>query len=126
MGKKPQLQSGKRYSAKLLFQFRVMCNGSPGKRRLCEERIITFASSNAKSALREAKKRGHLAQHRYKNTNGNWVNFELVGVLELICLELTCEADEVWFEIKDRIEPMERRRRILPDESTLHAIRNND
>ena len=32
----------RRYSAKLLFQYRV--GGSQNRRRLCEERIITFPS----------------------------------------------------------------------------------
>src|SRR5262245_42290287 len=97
--------SAKRYSAKLLFQFRVLVDGSPGIRRLCEERTITFQANNARAALREAKKRGLAAQHHYKNSDGNPVHFELIGVLELLCLDLSCEPDEVWFEIKERIRP---------------------
>gem|GEM_PF-7081255 len=31
------------YAARLLFQFRVMVDGSPGARRTCEERSITFS-----------------------------------------------------------------------------------
>jgi hypothetical protein len=103
-----------------------MTNGSPGTRRLCEERIITFTATDARAALVETKKRGRAAQHSYKNSNGNLVYFELVGVLELLCLDLTCENDEVWFEIKERVTPMERRDRIIPAEARLHAIRNND
>ena len=61
----------RRYSAKLLFQYRVMVDGSAGTRRLCEERIITFPSPYGKAALREAKRRGRAAQHRYKNGDGN-------------------------------------------------------
>jgi hypothetical protein len=115
-----------RYSAKLLFQYRVMVDGSAGIRRLCEERIITFPSSYGRAALREAKRRGRAAQHSYTNIKGSPVHFEFVGVMELICAESACEADEVWYEMRERVRPMERRGRFIPPESQLHAIRNNE
>ena len=115
-----------RYAAKLLFQFRVVVDGSSGIRRLCEERIIVFSSKNGATALREAKKRGRGEEHSYKNTDKNWVHFEFVGVLELLGLEPACEPDEVWYEIKQRILPKERRASILPAEHKLSAIRNHE
>jgi hypothetical protein len=115
-----------RYAAKFLFQFRVMEDGSPGVRRTCEERIITFSAPHGQAALREAKRRGRAAQHRYKNSDGNPVHFEFVGVLELLRLDPACEADEVWYDITDRVRPMERRAAIIPPESHLSAIRNNE
>ena len=118
-------QSG-RYAAKLLFQFRVMVDGSPGVRRTCEERIITFPATHGQAALREAKRRGRTAQHRYKNNEGNPVHFEFVGVLELLRLDPACECDEVWYDITDRVRPMERRASIIPAERQLSAIRNNE
>jgi hypothetical protein len=117
--------SGK-YAAKLLFQFRVMVDGSPGVRRTCEERIITFSASNGRAALREAKRRGRAAQHRYKNSDGNPVHFEFVGVLELLRLDPACESDEVWYEITERVRSSERRASIIPPESRLSAIRNHE
>ncbi len=48
----------KRFAAKLLFQFRVMIDGDPGKMRLCEERIINCFAINAREALRIAKRKG--------------------------------------------------------------------
>jgi hypothetical protein len=116
----------RRYAAKLLFQYRVMVGGSPGIRRLCEERIITFPSTHGRAALGEAKRRGRAARHSYTNNDGNRVYFELVGVIELLCLDPACEADEVWYEMPERIRPMERRAQLVPPESKLHAIRNND
>jgi len=113
----------RRYSAKLLFQHRVMAGGSPNTRRLCEERIITFPSLYGRAALREAKRRGRAAQHSYTNVHGHQVHFEFVGVMELLCLE-ACEADEVWYEMPERVCPMERRAKHIPPESKLHAIRN--
>ena len=116
----------RRYAAKLLFQWRVMVDGSSGKRRLCEERIISFQSTHGRTALREARRRGRAAQHSFTNSDGNWVHFEFVGTIELLCLGPECEADEVWYEITERIRPMERRAKLIPPESRLHAIRNRD
>ena len=99
---------------------------SPGKRRLCEERIINFASIAAQEAVREALLWGRKAQQSYKNNDGNKVQFRFIGVMELICLEPACEVDEVWYEMYERICPSERKKRILPHKSKLHAIRNHE
>jgi len=115
-----------RYAAKLLFQFRVMVAGSPGVRRLCEERIITLSARHGQAALQEAKRRGRAAQDRYKNIHGDPVHFELIGVLELLRLDPVCEADEVWYELTERVRPLERRASILPPSSRLSAIRNHE
>jgi hypothetical protein len=118
-------QSG-RYAAKLLFQFRVVVDGSPGVRRTCEERIITLSAAHCRAALREAKRHGRAAQHRYKNSNGDPVYFEFIGVLELLRLDPACELNEVWYKITTRVRPMEHRRSIIPPESQLSAIRNRE
>src|SRR5204863_4473408 len=110
---------------KLLFQFRVMVDGSPGVRRTCEERIITFPAAHGRAALREAKRRGRAAQHRYLNNEGNPVHFEFVGVLELLRLD-ACHSGEVWYDITNRVRPMERRAAIIPPESRLSAIRSHE
>lgn len=116
----------KRFAAKLLFQFRVMVDGSPGARRLCEERIVTLTATNAKAALAEAKRIGRAARYRYKNAAGNPVHFELVGVMELLCLGSECRPNEVWYDIVERMRPMERRAALIPPESKLCAITNNE
>jgi hypothetical protein len=118
--------SSGRYASKLLFQFRVMVDGSPGVRRTCEERIVSFSAAHGQAALREAKRRGRAAQHRNKNSDGYAVLFEFIGVLELLRLDPACEPDEVWYDITDRVRPMERRRSIIPAESQLSAIRNHE
>jgi hypothetical protein len=122
---KKKEQAG-RYAAKLLFQFRVMVDGSSGVRRICEERIITLSATHGQAALRDAKRRGRAAQHRYKNSDGNPVHFEFVGVLELLRLDPSSESDEVWYEITERVRPSERRAAIIPPESRLSAIRNHE
>jgi hypothetical protein len=116
----------RRYSASLLFQFRVMVGGSPGKRRLCEKRIIHFRSTDGRSALGHAKKRGQEAAHYYKNMKGNSVFFEFIGVQELICCDAACERDEVWYEMIELLKPMERKRKLIPLESKLAAIRMSE
>ncbi|MEI8288313.1 MAG: DUF4288 domain-containing protein [Verrucomicrobiota bacterium] len=115
-----------RYAAKLLFQFRVVVDGSPGVRRTCEERIVTFSAAHGRAALREAKRRGWAAEHRYKNNEGNPVYFEFIGIMELLHLDPAGEADEVWHDITERVRPMERRTSIIPPESRLSAIRNHE
>ncbi len=114
-----------RYAAKLLFQFRVMVDGKPNARRLCEERIILIEALDGKAALKEAKRRGRAASCRYKNSETNHLIFEFVGVMDLLCLGNECDDGGVWYDITERLRPMERRNKILPKESELNAIRNN-
>jgi hypothetical protein len=109
----------RRFAAKLLFQFRVDVDGDPGKRRLCEERIINFSARSPRDALQRAKRRGQKGEHSYKNSEGNTVTFEFVGIIDLLCLGLEAEADEVWYEIHERLLPMERRRKIIPEDKAL-------
>jgi hypothetical protein len=111
-----------RYSAKLLFQFRVTQNGDSGKRRRCEERIITINAPSARDALVKAKRSGLKSQHQYKNGHGNPVRFEFIGVVELLHLGAECAADEVWYDITERLQPSERRCEFIPPESKLNAM----
>ena len=53
-----------RYTAKLLFQFKVTLGGKVRKRRLCEERYLTFQAPSAKEALAHAKRRGREGRTR--------------------------------------------------------------
>jgi hypothetical protein len=113
-----------RYAAKLLFQYRVDIAGDPGKRRLCEERIINFTARSTSEALRTAKRRGKEAEYAYKNSDGNKVAFEFVGIMELMDLGSEAEADEVWYDMRERLLPMERRSKIIPeDDVLLHRLK---
>lgn len=115
-----------RYGAKLLFQFRVTVDGSPNVRRTCEERIINFEATDARAALKEAKRRGRAAQHSYRNNYGNPVFFQFLGVMELLRLDIGGDEGEVWYDIVERVQPKERLRQLIPPESQLNAIRNNE
>ena len=112
-----------RYSAKLLFEFRVTVDGTPTTRRTCEERIIVVHASTARGALREAMRKGKKAQFRFRNTYGDPGHFRLVGVMDLLHLGLECEPDEVWYDIVERVRPSERRRRFIPSREKLNAFR---
>ena len=85
--------------------------------------MIVFRARGPRAALLEAKRRGKDAQHSWKNNWGEPVHFEFVGILDLLELGPECEKDEVWYEIVERVRPMERRRKLLPSEKSLNALR---
>lgn len=113
----------KRFAAKLLFQFRVMIGGESGKMRLCEERIINCFANNAREALRIAKSEGKKGQHNFKNSDGNKVYFDFIGVMELINCDVVMDKNEVWYDIKTYRQPMERKNKLIPSEKELNAIK---
>jgi uncharacterized protein DUF4288 len=113
---------GRRYAARLLFQFRVMVNGNPGVRRLCEDRIIVLRAIGARSALAKAQARGKAGEYHHPNADGTPVFFEFVGVTDLLELGVECESDEVWYDIVQKVKPMERRRKLIPAPERLNAI----
>jgi len=114
--------SGERYSAKLLFQYRVVVDGKNNVMRTCEERMLVLRATSARGALALAKRRGKAAQFKQRNPAGNPVHFEFVGVLDLLRLGPECEEDEVWYDIKSIKRPMERAKRLIPPEQKLNAI----
>jgi hypothetical protein len=111
----------KRYAAKLLFQFRVTREGTSSNRRVCEERIIVFKEASDRKALQHAKSKGRRAENAYRNIDGNSVAFEFVGVRDMIQLGLECDQDEVWYDIREMVNPMERRSQLIPRDHRLLA-----
>jgi len=99
-----------------------MVDGKPNKKRTCEERVIVLTARTADEALRKAKVYGKAERHTYNNNYGNPVHFELVGILDLLHLGPECEDGEVWYDITERLKPMERRKKIIPPEHKLNAI----
>lgn len=118
----PATTEAERYAAMLLFQYRVIIDGQSNRRRICEKRLILLNAPNGRAALKAAKRRGREAQFNYDNSDGNPVRFEFVGVLDLLHLGCECESDEVWYQICRHQEPMERREKLIPPESQLQAI----
>lgn len=110
------------YSAKLLFQWRPVRNGTSRKRRVCEVRIVTYQAASAVSALKKAKKIGKDEEYTEEKVNGE-IAFEFVGVMELKDISTTFSEGEVWSELVEMVEPMERQKQLIPDESELDAMR---
>ncbi len=111
-----------RYSAKLLFQFRVGAGASASVRRICEERIILVRSDSARSAVAIAHRIGSSAEHHYVNSDGRDVYFEMIGIVELIRLGLECGEEEVWYSLFERLRPMERKDFFIPNKAELAAV----
>jgi len=73
-------------------------------------RIFVDARSAA-SELTKSKRKGHIAEHDYLNSDGNTVFLEFVGVMELLALGTECDSGEVWYDIRIRVLPMSTSRR---------------
>ena len=119
--RKPSSHGG-RYTAKLLFQYRVLVNGRSNIMRTCEERMVVFPARSARTALSAARRHGKRAEFQQENTAGNTVSFEFVGILDLLQLGPECEKDEVWYDIKVMKQPKERRNKLIPPERNLNAV----
>jgi hypothetical protein len=111
----------KRFAAKLLFQYQGIGRRLTATRRICEERIVHFRARNATEAFRIANQRGRVATNRYEGTH-----IAFIGILELLCLGIECDKDEVWYEIVERVRPLERRKRLIPPKHKLCAFRCNE
>ncbi len=112
------------YGAKLLFEFCVLVSSKASDMRLCEERLVLVNAPTARHALKQATAQGKASQYQYKNGDGNPVRFRFVGVLDLCHLGGECEPNEVWYELRHRLRPMERRRTLIPKAGDLSAIRS--
>jgi len=113
----------KRYSAKLLFQYRAdLGAGKSDIMRRCEERLIILPARNAQSALHKAKSHGKRHEFAATAEAGNPILFEFVGVMDLLEIGIECLPEEVWYNISTRKLPMERRNKIIPPEARLNAI----
>jgi hypothetical protein len=119
---KPSAENCRRYAVLLLFQFRVVTASVSNKRRLCEKRLIVLSCPDARTALREATRRGRRSQFHYYNAMGGQVFFEFVGILDILHLGSECEPDEVWYEIERINQPMERREELIPSRNRLDRL----
>jgi hypothetical protein len=111
-----------KYSAKLLFQFRVEKNKVSNKKRLCEEKIIMVNANNAIEAYNKISRSGKSLQHNYKNSIGENVYYELVGIIEILKIDESFDENEVWYEHKRMLLPKERKNKIIPNKRQLSAF----
>lgn len=112
------------YGAKLLFQWRVVENGKVKQRRLCEERVILVRARSPQDALARAKRYGASESFEDPRPRGRKVFFEFVGVIDLdsVLVDFTEHPTEVWYELRERFRPMERKRRLLVPETRMRAF----
>lgn len=117
------MKKKRRYAAKLLFQFRVIVNGESSQFRTVEEIIVLIKTDCAKSALNKVKYSAKNKEFSYLNNDGNTVFYEFIGVIDLIQLGIECEKNEVWYEIKTKLKPLENKKKFIPEEQDLSAIK---
>ena len=103
----------------LFFQFRVVAKNVSNKRRTCEKRIILLEAASNRDAYEKGEKRGINSEYSYKNDDGNNVYFEFIGIMDMIELGDECDDDEVWYDIRDYIQPLERSSILLPEKNEL-------
>ena len=116
-------RSARDYSAKLLFQFRVVAGRASNARRVCEECIVTFKASSAEEAWKRAQRLGSVHEFEYQNDSGGTVHFEYVGIMELLHLGVERSGpEEVWYDIVERLKPSERKSTLVPRKRDLQAF----
>jgi len=112
-----------RYAAKLLFQFRIVTSGRANKIRDIEERIITCAQDTAELAFKFSEGYGRKSEYSYKNDAGGKVFFEFIGIVDLVHLGNETTKEEVWYDIRRALKPMERRKALVPTKHDLSAFK---
>ena len=78
------------------------------------------APENGRDAVARIEKERSKYEHDYENANGDHVFFEFVGIRDLIDLAIL-EEDEVWYDIRTMLSPMERKDRLIPEVEELLA-----
>lgn len=76
------------------------------------------AASPAK-AVAAAKKQGKASEFSYRNDEQNPVHVEFVGVLDILPHGPEMENGVVWYDIKDKLLPTERRSTLVPTDREL-------
>ncbi len=116
-------RSALQYSAKLLFQFRIVAGRVSNARRVCEERIVTFKALSSEQAWKRAQRLGLADQFAFQNDSGGTVHFEYVGIMELLQLGPERSGpEEVWYDIVERLKPSERKSTLVPRKRDLQAF----
>ncbi len=103
----------KKYSVKLLFQYRIESNLNE-KMRICEEKILIFLIKEDEDIILVSNQKAKEQEFDFINDDGNKVFYEFIGILDVCHLGNEVEDNEVWYNIKTMLTPMERKNKILP------------
>lgn len=112
-----------KYAAMLMFQFRVDTPDQKPKKRVCEKRIINFQENTPDSAYEFAVNYGKECEFDYENDDGNTVFFEFIGIIDLMVLGAECGDLDVWYDVVEHLEPMERKDKFVPSKNKLSAFK---
>lgn len=115
-----------KYCTKLLYQYKVIVDGDAGQFRRCEESMILIEANDAKGAYAAAMEQGKANQLKYQNDEGNRVHKQFVGIMDMLRLGVECEDNEVWYNTRVMLRPMERKDKIIPKRRDLSAFVNED
>ena len=111
---------GQLYSAKLLFQYRIVVGGRSDVRRVCEERVVLLRARSEREALARCIRWGR-GEHRTEFRPGRRIDYEFLGLTGLNTSFFSEVEDptEVWYEFSIKLRPSERRHELIPP---LHAL----
>jgi len=114
------------YAAALLSQCRVVVNGISNRMRPCSTEIHLLRAKSDGDALRLAKKIGKSKEVSYKNTDGNMVHAEFIGISAMEDVTFESRFDEVWGWAGSMLNPMERKSSLtVSDEEILKRLKKS-
>ena len=82
--------------------------------RICEEKILLFSVKNNEDIISLSKEKAKELEFDFENDNDDKVFYEFIGILDICHLGTEVEDNEVWYDIKTMLTPMERKDNILP------------
>ena len=116
-----------KYAARMLWQYRPQEGSVSKQRRICEERVVVFDADSGHEAYEKIDAYGRASQlhSTVRNEPDVKIHFEFIGVIDLILLSDWSENDEfqeVWYELYDRLRPMERKDKLIPKKEELREF----
>jgi hypothetical protein len=114
----------RKFAVFLLFQFQTIKNDTINKKRICEERIYHIESETSELAYTKAKEIGIKEEFSYIENNIQ-VHFQFIGIIELIELSIYDDKNLVWSNFIEKVNPMERKNRIIPLKNKLAIFRTS-
>jgi hypothetical protein len=108
-----------KYSAKLLYRFRVSPQSKRKQKYTCIESIVVFTAKDPESALDHCMKVGGRNSCRYRNTDGRDVKLEFLGVMDMERITSEFDKEEVWYDVRERLLWPQRIKRLIPTRKSL-------
>ncbi len=108
----------RKFAIYLLFQFKTIENNTINKRRVCEERIYHIESETPDIAYEKAKELGLQEEFSYIEDKVK-INFDFIGIIDLVELSILEDDNLVWSRFVEKVNPMERKEKIIPLKENL-------